>query len=58
MSTTNLSEKKPHLLLQEAIQELKSIDSSLTRLEEMLYDLEKKYIEVDDVIESLKKQIK
>ena len=38
--------------------EMKLIDDNLTKMEELLNELEKKYVEMDEMIESLKKQIK
>ena len=38
--------------------EMKLIDDNLTKMEELLNELEKKYVEMDEMIESLKNQIK
>lgn len=40
------------------IAEMRTIDDNLTKMEELLSQIEKKYVEMDEMIESLKKQIK
>ena len=45
-------------LLEEIIAEIKQIDSNLTRMEELLHEIEQQYNEIDLIIENLKKQIK
>jgi len=45
-------------ILAELITFAKEIDNNLTKLEELLNEIEKRYIEMDNEIELLKKQIK
>jgi len=45
-------------LLAEIIAEMKTLDDNLTKMEELLFEIEKKYNDMDEIIESLKKQIK
>lgn len=45
-------------LLAEIIAEMKTLDDNLTKMEELLFEIEKKYNEMDQIIESLKNQIK
>ena len=59
MNTLNsLETNTPHQVIQEMTAEMKLIDDNLTKMEELLNELEKKYVEMDEMIESLKNQIK
>ena len=59
MNTLNsLETNTPYQGIQEMTAEMKLIDDNLTKMEELLNELEKKYVEMDEMIESLKNQIK
>jgi len=59
MNTMNSSKTNPaQQILAELITFAKEIDNNLTKLEELLNEIEKRYIEMDNEIELLKKQIK
>ena len=59
MNTLNsLETNTPYQVIQEMTAEMKLIDDNLTKMEELLNELEKKYVEMDEMIESLKNQIK
>lgn len=59
MNTLNSLETNPaRQLLDEIISEMNTIDNNLTRMEELLNELEKQYTEIDLIIQNLKNQIK
>ena len=59
MNTLNsLETNTARQLLTEIIAEMKTLDDNLTKMEELLFEIEKKYNDMDEIIESLKKQIK
>ena len=59
MNTMSSSKTNPaQQILAELITFAKEIDNNLTKLEELLNEIEKRYIEMDNEIELLKKQIK
>ena len=59
MSTTNSLETNIlHQILDEIIAEMKSIDENITRMEELLNQMESEYVKLDEIIENLKSQIK
>lgn len=59
MSTTNSLETNTlHQILDEIIAEMKSIDENITRMEELLNQMESEYVKLDEIIENLKSQIK
>lgn len=47
-----------HQILDEIIREKNMIDDNLTKMEELLNELEKQYVEIDLIINNLKKQVK
>ena len=47
-----------HQVLDEIIAEMKSIDENITKMEELLNQMEKEYVKLDEIIENLKSQIK
>lgn len=59
MNTLNSLEINPaRQLLDEIIREKNMIDDNLTKMEELLNELEKQYVEIDLIINNLKNQIK
>lgn len=59
MNTSNSLETNTiHQLLDDIIAEMKAIDSNITHMEELLNQMEKEYVKLDEIIENLKSQIK